>query len=113
MSTLPLGQNVICKRIKQESDLVVRKSGIVTPTGQLQDEGLATGIILYVSEDQNMLIDKERAISDIKLKKGDKVWYSVYSVGKILNDAYNSETDTDEEQMLDVVPLEDLRAVVV
>lgn len=112
--TIPLGQNVICKRIKQESDLVIRKhSGILTPTGQLQDEGLATGIILYVPEDQNMLIDKERAISDVKLKKGDKVWYSVYSVGRVLNDEYNADEDTLDEQFLDIVPLEDLRAVVV
>lgn len=103
-----LNQSVLIERNKKKSDdLIVRKSGIVTPKGQVETEGLVVGTVLVAPTDQNLLIDKSRAINDYTLKAGDQVWYSTYSAGLILDDR--------EEKMgafLDIVPLEDIRAVV-
>lgn len=104
---IPLNQNLLVERDNDTSGIVVRKSGIITPAGQVENEGLVTGTVLYAPKDQNLLIDKERAINERPIVVGDKVWYSRYSVGIIMDDR-----DNHEGEFLDLVPLEDLRAIV-
>lgn len=104
---IPLNQNVLVERDKKQSDLIVRKSGIVTPTGQVENEGLVTGKVLYAPKDQNLLIDKDRAINERPIAVGDIVWYSRYSTGIVLDDRPDHEGE-----FLDLVPLEDLRAII-
>jgi len=107
---IPLNQSVLIERTKDKNDLVTLKSGIVTPTGQIENEGLVLGKVLKAPKDQNLLIDKSRAINEVELKEGDKVWYSQYSAGIIINDAKEITT---ENRYLDLVPLEDIRAIIV
>lgn len=104
---LPLNQNLLIERDKKTSELVVRKSGIVTPQGQVENEGLVYGTVLYAPKDQHLLFDKERKVNDKDIEVGDRVWYSRYSAGLILDDR-----EGHEGEFLDLVPLEDLRAVV-
>lgn len=104
---IPLNQNVLVERDQQASGYVIRKSGIVTPTGQVENEGLVTGTVLYAPKDQNLLIDKERSVNEREIKVGDRVWYSRYSTGIIADDRPEHEGE-----FLDLVPLEDLRAIV-
>lgn len=104
---IPLNQNCLVERNKQQSDIVVRKSGIITPTGQVENEGLVTGTVLVAPKDQNLLIDKERAVNDRPLKDGDIVWYSKYSTGLVLDDR-----EEHDGEFLDLVPLEDIRAII-
>lgn len=106
---IPLNQNVLIEREKNKEKVVTLKSGIVTPTGQIENEGLVYGTVLYAPKDQNLLIDNDRKINDVEIKKGDKVWYSQYSAGIILND---SEDVSSDNRYLDLVPLEDIRAIV-
>lgn len=103
----PLNQNVLVERDRGTSDMIIRKSGIITPKGQVEDEGLVTGTILWAPKDQNLLIDKERAVNELHLEVGMKVWYSRYSTGIVFDDR-----EEKEGELLDLVPLEDLRAVV-
>lgn len=105
----PLNQSVLIERTKDKDTLVTLKSGIVTPTGQIENEGLVFGKVLKAPKDQNLLIDKSRSVNEIKIKEGDKVWYSQYSAGIILNDA---KEITSENRYLDLVPLEDIRAII-
>lgn len=107
MAIVPLNQNLLVERDKKASDLVVRKSGIITPTGQVENEGLVTGTVLYAPKDQNLLIDKERSVNEREIKVGDRVWYSRYSTGIVMDDREGHEAE-----FLDLVPLEDLRAIV-
>lgn len=102
-----LNQNVLIERDREKSDLVVRKSGIVTPKGQVDTEGLTIGTVLVAPTDQNLLIDNNRAVNDVRIEPGQKVWYSKYSAGLIFDDR-----EDHEGEFLDMVPLEDLRAVV-
>lgn len=104
---IPLNQNVLIERDENKSGLVVRKSGIVTPTGQVENEGLVLGVVIAAPKDQNLLIDKDRAINEKHINVGDKVWYSKYSAGLILDDRAEHEGD-----FLDLVPLEDIRAII-
>lgn len=106
---IPLNQNVLVERIKDKGKEITLKSGIVTPTGQIENEGLVYGKVLYAPKDQNLLIDKNRAVNDVELKKDDKVWYSQYSAGVIINDEKGITTDN---QYLDLVPLEDIKAII-
>lgn len=103
----PLNQNVLIERDAKTSEEVVRKSGIVTPTGQVENEGLVTGTVLHAPKDQNLLIDKSRSINEVELKAGDKVWYSKYSAGLALDDRAATKGN-----FLDLVPLEDIRAII-
>lgn len=104
---IPLNQNVLVERDENKSNLVVRKSGIVTPTGQVENEGLVYGTVIKAPKDQNLLIDSARAVNEVQIKEGDRVWYSKYSVGLVLDDR-----DNKEGKFLDLVPLEDLRAII-
>lgn len=106
---IPLNQSVLIERIKDKENLVTLKSGIVTPTGQIENEGLVYGTVLKAPKDQNLLIDKSRKINEVDIKEGDKVWYSQYSAGIILNDKIDVTADN---KYLDLVPLEDIRAIV-
>lgn len=103
---IPLNQNVLVERDENKSGLIVRKSGIVTPTGQVENEGLIIGVVIAAPKDQNLLIDKDRAVNDREIKAGDKIWYSKYSAGLILDDREGREGE-----FLDLVPLEDIRAI--
>jgi co-chaperonin GroES (HSP10) len=104
---LPLNQNVLVERDEDKSGLIIRKSGIVTPTGQVENEGLVTGKVLYAPKDQNLLIDKARQVNDRLIKEGDVVWYSKYSTGLVLDDRPEKQG-----KFLDLVPLEDIRAII-
>ena len=104
---LPLNQNVLIERDEKTSKEVVRKSGIVTPAGQVENEGLVTGTVLYAPADQNLLIDKSRAVNDRLITVGDRVWYSKYSVGLVFDDREDKQGE-----FLDLVPLEDIRAII-
>jgi len=104
---IPLNQNCLIERDEKKSDFVVRKSGIITPTGQVENEGLVFGTVLRAPKDQNLLIDKERLVNDRVIKNGDRVWYSRYSAGLILDDRKESA-----DEFLDLVPLEDIRAII-
>lgn len=104
---IPLNQNVLIERDDKTSKEIVRKSGIVTPTGQVENEGLVKGAILYAPKDQNLLIDKSRPVNDVLVKEGDVVWYSRYSTGLVFDDREGKEG-----KFLDLVPLEDIRAVI-
>lgn len=104
---IPLNQNILIERDEKTSKEVVRKSGIVTPTGQVENEGLVTGTVLYAPQDQNLLIDKERSVNERPIKVGDKVWYSRYSTGIVMDDREGKEGE-----FLDLVPLEDIRAII-
>lgn len=104
---LPLNQNVLIERDQDTSGIVVRKSGIVSPTGQVENEGLITGKVLYAPKDQNLLIDKDRPVNDELVKVGDTAWYSKYSTALVLDDREGHEGD-----YLDLVPLEDIRAII-
>jgi co-chaperonin GroES (HSP10) len=104
---IALNQNVLVERDKDKSNIVVRKSGIVTPTGQVENEGLVTGKVLFAPKDQNLLIDKSRPINEREIRVGDVVWYSKYSTGIILDDR-----EGHDGEFLDLVPLEDLRAII-
>ena len=107
---IPLNQSVLIERVKDQGHEITLKSGIVTPTGQIENEGLVYGKVLYVPKDQYLLIDKSRKINEVDVKVGDKVWYSQYSAGIIKNDV--SSELTAENKYLDIVPLEDIRAIV-
>lgn len=85
----------------------MRKSGIVTPMGQVENEGLVYGTVLWAPKDQNLLIDKERSVNEVRIKVGDRVWYSKYSTGIVMDDRPENEGE-----YLDLVPLEDIRAIV-
>ncbi|MCR4277833.1 MAG: co-chaperone GroES [Candidatus Berkelbacteria bacterium] len=104
---IPLNQNVLVERDNKTSGIVVRKSGIVTPTGQVENEGLVYGTVLSAPKDQNLLIDSTRAINEREVRIGDKVWYSKYSTGLVLDDR-----EGHDGEFLDLVPLEDLRAII-
>jgi co-chaperonin GroES (HSP10) len=104
---IPLNQNVLVERDENKSGIVTRKSGIVTPTGQVENEGLVYGVVIHAPKDQNLLIDSNRAVNEVAIKEGDRVWYSRYSVGLVLDDR-----DNKEGKFLDLVPLEDLRAII-
>ena len=104
---LPLNQTVLIERDEKTSKEVVRKSGIVTPTGQVENEGLVTGTVLVAPKDQNLLIDKSRPLNEREVQVGDRVWYSKFSVGLIMDDREDRKG-----QFLDIVPLEDIKAVV-
>lgn len=104
---IPLNQNVLIERDEPTSGLIMRKSGIITPSGQVENEGLVTGTVLWAPKDQALLIDKDRQINDVPIKVGDKVWYSKYSTGIIADDR-----EGQEGEYLDLVPLEDIRALV-
>ena len=103
----PLTQNVLIERDEKVSNTVMAKTGVILPSGNVEDEGLIYGTVLSVPRDQNMLIDNSRALSEHVLKEGDYVWYSKFSACKILDDRKGKEGS-----FLDIVPLEDLRAVV-
>lgn len=102
----PLNQNVLIERDVKTSEEIIRKSGIVTPAGQIESEGLVTGTVLFAPKDQNLLIDKTRSVNEVELKKGDKVWYSRYSAGLVMDDR-----EEKKGQYLDLVPMEDIRAI--
>jgi co-chaperonin GroES (HSP10) len=104
---IPLNQTVLIERDEKTSKEVVRKSGIVTPTGQVENEGLVAGKVLYAPKDQNLLIDKTRPLNERDVRVGDKVWYSKFSVGLVMDDR-NEKLG----QFLDIVPLEDIKAVI-
>lgn len=104
---IPLNQNILIERDDDTTQFVQRKSGIITPTGQVENEGLVVGTVLWAPKDQNLLIDKERNVNEVAIKVGDRVWYSKYSVGIVADDR---EDHTGE--FLDLVPLEDIRAIV-
>jgi co-chaperonin GroES (HSP10) len=104
---IPLNQTVLIERDEKTSKEVVRKSGIVTPTGQVENEGLVAGKVLYAPKDQNLLIDKTRPLNERDVCVGDKVWYSKFSVGLVMDDR-NEKLG----QFLDIVPLEDIKAVI-
>lgn len=104
---IPLNQNCLIQRDEKKSDFVTRRSGIITPTGQVENEGLVYGTVLKAPKDQNLLIDKDRAINEHKIKEGDRVWYSRYSAGIIMDDRKENQGE-----YLDLVPLEDIRAVI-
>jgi len=108
---IPLNQSVLIERLKDKGSEITLKSGIVTPTGQIENEGLVLGKVLKAPKDQNLLIDKSRAINEVEIKTDDKVWYSQYSAGIIVNDKI--EGLTSENKYLDLVPLEDIRAIIV
>jgi len=103
----PLSQNVLIERDEKSSKVTVRKTGIVTPSGQVENEGLLTGIVLFSPKDQNLLIDKDRALNEVRLNEGDRVWYSRFSAGLILDDREGKQG-----HFLDLVPLEDIRAII-
>ena len=104
---IPLNQNLLIERDEKASKFVTRKSGIITPTGQVENEGLVTGTVMYAPKDQNLLIDKERTVNDVPIKVGDIVWYSQYSTGLVADDRPEKEG-----AFLDLVPLEDVRAII-
>lgn len=106
---IPLNQSVLIQRIKDHDKLVTLKSGIVTPTGQIENEGLVYGKVLRAPKDQNLLIDKSRKINEVEIKTGDKVWYSQYSAGIIISE---DKELTSDNKYLDLVPLEDIRAII-
>jgi co-chaperonin GroES (HSP10) len=101
-----MGQNVLIRRDKTISEESLTKFGIYVPTaGATQEEGLVFGIVISCPADQNLLIDKTRPISERQLKVGDRVWYSGYSACKIFDSEHPGE-------YLDIIPLEDIRAVI-
>jgi co-chaperonin GroES (HSP10) len=102
----PLGQHCLIERDKETSDWMQSKSGIFMPTGVVEDEGLVFGTVISAPEDQNLLIDKTRPINSITVEKYMKVWYSKYSAKRVI------DWRKKDGSMLDVVPLEDLMAVV-
>jgi len=104
---LPLNQNVLIEQDKKTSEDIIRKSGIVTPLGQVESEGLVMGTVLHAPKDQNLLIDKQRSINEVEIKVGDRVWYSRYSAGLVLDDR-----DGKQGEILNLVPLEDIRAII-
>jgi len=104
---IPLNQNVLIERDQESSAFVQRKSGIITPTGQVENEGLVNGTVLWAPKDQNLLIDHTRNINEVAIKTGDRVWYSKYSVGIVADDR-----EGHSGEFLDLVPLEDIRAIV-
>jgi co-chaperonin GroES (HSP10) len=103
---VPLGQHVLIERDNEASDFMLSKSGILTPTGIIEDEGLIFGLVLHAPEDQNLLIDKTRPINTIKIEEGMHVWYSKYSAKRVVDWRQR------DGSFLDIVPLEDLMAVV-
>jgi co-chaperonin GroES (HSP10) len=105
-SLVPLGQHVLIERDTEVSEWMTSKSGILTPQSVIEDEGLVFGTILSAPKDQNLLVDKDRPINEITIEKGMKVWYSKYSAKRVID--WRKKDGT----MLDVVPLEDLMAVV-
>ena len=105
----PLNQSVLIERIKEDKKEIKLRTGIVTETGQIENEGLVFGKVLKAPKDQNLLIDKSRSVNEIVIGEGDKVWYSKYSAGIIKNDA---KEVTNDNRYLDLVPLEDIRAIV-
>lgn len=105
---LPLNQNVLIEQDKKTSEEIIRKSGIVTPIGQVENEGLVMGTVISAPKDQNLLIDKDRSINEAVIKVGDRVWYSRYSAGLILDDREGKQGE-----ILNLVPLEDIRAVII
>lgn len=104
---LPLNQNVLIEQDKKTSEEIIRKSGIVTPLGQVESEGLVMGTVLHAPKDQNLLIDKQRSINEVEIKVGDRVWYSRYSAGLVLDDREGKQGE-----ILNLVPLEDIRAII-
>lgn len=104
---IPLNQNVLVDRDKERSEFTIRKSGIITPMGQVENEGLVTGTVIYAPKDQSLLINQSRKVNDVDVKAGDRVWYSRYSTGIVMDDREGKEGE-----FLDLVPLEDLRAIV-
>jgi len=104
---IPLNQNVLIEKDVAKTEFVTLKSGIVTPTGQVENEGLVFGKVIFAPKDQNLLIDKSRALNEVQLKVGDRVWYSKYSAGIIADDR-----EGNVGKFLDLVPLEDIRAIV-
>lgn len=105
---IPLNQNVLVERDEKASGLVIRKSGIITPTGQVENEGLVKGLVLKAPKDQNLLIDKTRQLNEVNIKEGDTIWYSRYSAGLVMDDREDKEG-----KFLDMVPLEDIRAILI
>lgn len=104
----PLGQNVLIEKDKDQTDLVKRASGLVQAKDQTQIEGMCMGTVLIAPEDQNLLIDLNRPITkNVVIKVGDRVWYSEYSAGHILDDR-----EDNQGELLDLVPLEDIRALI-
>lgn len=104
----PLTQNVLIERDEKTSNTIIAKTGVILPSGSIEDEGLIYGTVLVAPKDQNMLIDKGRALSEYIIKESDYVWYSKFSACRILDDRKGKEGN-----LLDIVPLEDLRAVVI
>jgi len=102
----PLGQHVLIQRDKETSEWMQSKSGILTPTGVVEDEGLVFGTVISAPKDQNLLVDSTRPINEIRIEPDMKVWYSKYSAKRVID--YREK----DGSMLDVVPLEDLMAVV-
>jgi len=104
----PLGQNVLIEKNKDQTELVKRASGLVQSQEQLKSEGLLMGTVIIAPQDQSLLIDFNRPITPgVTIKAGDQVWYSEYSAGHILDDR-----DGHQGELLDLVPLEDIRALV-
>lgn len=103
---IPLGQHVLIERDPETSEWMQSKSGILTPTGVVEDEGLVFGTVIQAPKDQNLLVDKTRPINEIEIKPEMKVWYSKYSSKRVI------DWRKKDGSMLDVVPLEDLMAVV-
>lgn len=104
---LPLNQRVLIERDEKTSKEVVRRSGIVTPTGQVENEGLVFGTVVHAPKDQNLLIDNSRPLNEREIRVGDRVWYSRFSAGLAMDDREGKEG-----RFLDLVPLEDIQAVV-
>jgi co-chaperonin GroES (HSP10) len=105
---IPLGQSVLIERDKIKTETILRKSGVLKQANdQLQASGLCYGTVLYAPEDQNMLLDRSRPINPVSIQAGDRVWYSEFSVGYIEDDR-----DDHQGELLDMVPLEDIRALI-
>lgn len=104
---IPLGQHCLIERDKEVSEWMQSKSGILIKDSVQEDEGLVFGTILKAPKDQNLFVDASRPINEIEIKPDMKVWYSKYSGKRVLD---WRKTDG---SMLDIVPLEDLMAVVI
>lgn len=103
---IPLSQHVLIERDDVTSEWMQSKSGILRPNSVQEDEGLMFGTVLHAPKDQNLLVDATRPINEIRIEPGMRVWYSKYSAKRVI------DFRKKDGSLLDVLPLEDIMAVV-